>query len=287
MNIQTNFEKFQIWKCFKKIYSNLSQFDFSSNSVQKYFKPLIFESKILFKIKKKVYAATSLAFGPFRRSAHFRLSFTPTEIDPLCSAFWPSTLAPTSGHATVPCAADCRPPPRAKSQIEALSCRLHFPHWIGVVPSPLPPLTPLKPTRSKTPPPLAASPPPHGLPGPIKITPPPPLRTTLAATLLRSSPRPQSPNTEHHRCHLLLFTIGLTPPLPRSRKHAVRTSKIPLSFSAAAASSLPLHHRRARTLAKLRWRSVLGSTVDQSVARSTGCGPSPPAFLVEKQFYFL
>jgi hypothetical protein len=36
-----------------KIYSNLSQFDFSSNSVQKYFNPLIFESKILFKIQKK------------------------------------------------------------------------------------------------------------------------------------------------------------------------------------------------------------------------------------------
>jgi hypothetical protein len=36
-----------------KNYSNLSQFDFNSNSVQKYFKPLIFESKIMFKIQKK------------------------------------------------------------------------------------------------------------------------------------------------------------------------------------------------------------------------------------------
>jgi hypothetical protein len=50
---------------------------------------------------------------------------------------------------------------------------------------------------------------------------------------------------------------------------------------------VPLHRRRARTPAKLWWRSILGSTMDQSAARSTGCGPGPPAFLVEKQFYFL
>jgi hypothetical protein len=122
-----------------KIYYNLSQFDFSSNSVQKYFKPLIFESKIMFKIKKieRVYAAASLAFGPFRRLAHFRLSFTPIETGPLRSAFWPGTSAPTSGfhrhrrpsgRTAVSCAADYRPPPRAKSQTEASSCRLHFPH---------------------------------------------------------------------------------------------------------------------------------------------------------------
>jgi hypothetical protein len=62
-------------------------------SVQKYFKPLIFESKILFKIQKKesVYAAASLAFGQFRCLAHFRLSFTPTETSLLRSAFWPGT----------------------------------------------------------------------------------------------------------------------------------------------------------------------------------------------------
>jgi hypothetical protein len=72
-------------------YSNLSQFEFNSNSVQKYLKPLIFEFKILFKIQKKerVYVAASLAFGPFHRSAHFRLSFTPTETGPLRSAFRP------------------------------------------------------------------------------------------------------------------------------------------------------------------------------------------------------
>jgi hypothetical protein len=136
----------------------------------------------MFKIQKKerVYAAASLAFGPFRRSAHFCLSFTPTETGPLRSAFWPGTSAPTFGfhrhrrpsnRAVVPCIADCRPPPRVKSQTEAPSCRLHFPHWIGVVPSPLPPLTPSKTMRSKTPPPPAASPPPHRLPGPIKCTP--------------------------------------------------------------------------------------------------------------------
>jgi hypothetical protein len=120
-----------------------------------------------------------LAFGPFHRSAHFRLSFTPTETSPLHLAFWPGTSAPTSGfhwhcrpsgRAAVPCNADCHPPPHTKSQTEAPSCHLHFPHLIGVVPSPLPLLTPSKSTRSKTPPPSAASPPPHRLPGPIKCT---------------------------------------------------------------------------------------------------------------------
>jgi hypothetical protein len=73
-------------------------------SVQKYFKPLIFESKILFKIQKieRVYAAASLPFGPFRRSAHFRLSFTPTETGPLHSTFWPDTSAPKSGFHRLP-----------------------------------------------------------------------------------------------------------------------------------------------------------------------------------------
>jgi hypothetical protein len=62
LNIQTNFEKFQIWKCFKNfilIYPNLT-------SVQKYFKPLIFESKILFKIQKKEFL-----LQPPWLSAHF------------------------------------------------------------------------------------------------------------------------------------------------------------------------------------------------------------------------
>jgi hypothetical protein len=58
-------------------------------------------------------------------SAHFRISFTPTETGPLRSAFGPGTSAPTSGfhrhrrpsgRATVPCTTDCRPPPQAKSQ---------------------------------------------------------------------------------------------------------------------------------------------------------------------------
>jgi hypothetical protein len=48
-------------------------------------------------------------------------------------------------------------------------------------------------------------------------------------------------------------------------------------------SFVPLLHRRAHTLVKLRLRFVLGSTVDRSAAQSTGCGPSPAPFLVEKQ----
>jgi hypothetical protein len=81
-----------------KFYSNLSQFDFSSDSVQKYFKPLILNLKSCLEFKKieRVYAAASLAFGPFRRSAHFHLSFTPIETSPLHLAFWPGTSAPTS-----------------------------------------------------------------------------------------------------------------------------------------------------------------------------------------------
>jgi hypothetical protein len=59
---------------------------------------------------------------------------------------------------------------------------------------------------------------------------PPPLCTALAAPLLRSSPRPQSPDTEHHRRLLLLFTAGLTLPLPRSPKPVVRTDKISSIF---------------------------------------------------------
>jgi hypothetical protein len=136
--------------------------------------------------------------------------------------------------------------------------------------------------RSKTPPPSAASPPPHRLLGPIKRTPPPPLRTALTAPLLRSSPRPHSPDTEHHHRRLLLFTAGLTPPLPRSPKPAVRTGKIPSIFFYSHGELRALASPTSLHSVKLRWCSVLGSTVDRSAARSTGCGPSPLAFLVEK-----
>jgi hypothetical protein len=93
LNIQTNFEKFQIWKCFKKfilIYPKLTSvhIQFKSISILWF---LNLKSGLKFKTKKeRVYAAASLAFGPFRRLAHFRLSFTPTETGPLRSAFRPS-----------------------------------------------------------------------------------------------------------------------------------------------------------------------------------------------------
>jgi hypothetical protein len=148
-----------------------------------------------------------------------------------------------SGRAAAPCATICRSPLRASSRTEPAPHLLHFPHQDDAALCPLPPLTPWKLTRSKTPPPSATSPPPHHLPGPIKRTPPLPLRTALAAPLLRSSPHPQSLDTKHHRYRLLLFTAGLIPPLPRSPKPTVMTGKIPSSFSAAAVSSVPLHRR--------------------------------------------
>jgi hypothetical protein len=81
LNIQTNFEKFQISKCFKKfilIYPNLTsvQIQFKSISNLRF---LNLKSCLKFKKKERVYATASLAFSPFRRSAHFHLSFTPTE----------------------------------------------------------------------------------------------------------------------------------------------------------------------------------------------------------------
>jgi hypothetical protein len=92
-------------------------------SVQKYFKPLIFESKILFKIQKK----KEFMLHPNWFSAHF-----------VTRPIFVSPSAPTSGFHRLPpsasigtavlCAADCHPPPRVKSQTEASSCRLHFPH---------------------------------------------------------------------------------------------------------------------------------------------------------------
>jgi hypothetical protein len=105
------------------IYPNLT-------SVQKYFKPLIFESKILFKIQKKerVYVAASLAFGPFRHSAHFRLSIVSHLQLPSAPTSGFHRHHRPSGRAAMLSAADCRPPPRVKSQTEAPSCRLHFPH---------------------------------------------------------------------------------------------------------------------------------------------------------------
>jgi hypothetical protein len=127
-----------------------------------------------------------------------------------------SPSAPTSGfhrhrhpsnRATVLCATDCRTPLRVKSQTEASSCCLHFPHWIGVVPSPLPPLTPSKPMGIKTPPPLASSPPSHRLPGPIKRTPAfaslhrtrcsPPSLFSTSPVARHWAPPPLSP--PHHR----------------------------------------------------------------------------------------
>jgi hypothetical protein len=117
-------------------------------SVQKYFKSLIFESKILFKIQKeeeeRVYAAASLAFDPFRHSAHFHLSI--------------------GSHLWRPSA-----PPPLWLRRRAVRCRLprssvrEEPNRSAIMPpslpplnrrrpvlSPLRPLTPLKPTRSKT-----------------------------------------------------------------------------------------------------------------------------------------
>jgi hypothetical protein len=113
-------------------------------SVQKYFKPLIFESKILFKIqKRRVYAAASLAFGPFCHSAHFRLSI--------------------GSHLQLPSA-----PPPLRSCRRAMRCRLlpsssrEEPHRSAIMPPslpplnrrrPVPPLTPSKSMGIKTPPP--------------------------------------------------------------------------------------------------------------------------------------
>jgi hypothetical protein len=75
-----------------------------------------------------------------------------------------------SGYAAVPCATVCRSSPRVSSQTEPALPPSSFPHQDDADPSPLPPLTPLKLTRSKTPPSPAASPPPHRLLGPIKCT---------------------------------------------------------------------------------------------------------------------
>jgi hypothetical protein len=111
------------------------------------------------------------------------------------------------------CAADCRPPPCMKSQTEAPSCRLPFPHWIGTVPSPLPRLTPSKPMRSQTPPPSVASPPPHRFPGPIKCT-------LASASLHRTRFSPPShfsasPVTQHWA------PLPLSPPLHRRPHSAI------------------------------------------------------------------
>jgi hypothetical protein len=74
-------------------------------SVQKYFKPLIFESKIMFKIQKK---EKEFMLQPPWLSAHFRLSFTPTETGPLRSAFQPGmTHQGVVSHLWLPSA----PPP--------------------------------------------------------------------------------------------------------------------------------------------------------------------------------
>jgi hypothetical protein len=73
--------------------------------------------------------------------------------------------------------------------------RLHFPHRIGAVPSPLPPLTPSKLTGINTPPTPASSPPPHHPRGPIKCTP-----ASASLHRSRSSPPslfPASPITRH------------------------------------------------------------------------------------------
>jgi hypothetical protein len=100
----------------EKFYSNLSQFDFSSNLVQKYFKPLIFESKILFKIKKE------FMLQPPWLSAHFiaRLIFVSPSLPPkLARSTWPfgpvHRLPPPAsiGTAAPPAAPPCHATPTA------------------------------------------------------------------------------------------------------------------------------------------------------------------------------
>jgi hypothetical protein len=200
-------------------------------SVQKCFNPVIFESKILFKIKKKEFM-----LQPPWLSAHF-----------VTQSIFAFPSAPTSGfhrhhrpsgRAAVLCTADCRPPPCVKSQTESPSCRLHFPHWIGVVPSPLPPLTPSKPTRSKTPPPSAASPPPHRLPGPIKCTPAsaslhrtrcsPPSLFSASPVVRHQAPLPPSPPL-HSRPHPAIAPVTKAHSKDRQDPLYLFTSRPPCS----------------------------------------------------------
>jgi hypothetical protein len=162
-------------------------------SVQKYFKPLIFESKFLFNIKKSL-CCSLLGFRPI-----FVSPSLPPKPARSARPLGPVHQLPPQasiGTAAPPAVPLCRAPPTA-----ALLRKQRANHC-AVMPPSLPPLnqccpvsssplTPLKPMRSKTPPPPAASPPPHRLPGPIKCTPPPPLCTTLIAPLLRSSLCPQ------------------------------------------------------------------------------------------------
>jgi hypothetical protein len=221
LNIQTNFEKFQISKCFKKfilIYPNLTsvQIQFKSISNLRF---LNLKSCLKFKKKRKGLCYSLLGFQPISSLGPFSSLLHSHRNCPLRSAFWPCTTAPTSsfhqhrrpsGHAAVPCAADYRPPPCTKSQTDAPSCRLHFPHRIGTVVSPFPPLTPSKPMRRKTPPPPTASPPPHRLPGPIKCTPAsgslhrtrysPPSLFSASPVARHQAPTPPSPPL-HRRPH--------------------------------------------------------------------------------------
>jgi hypothetical protein len=178
-------------------------------------------------VARPIFVSPSLPPKPARSARPFG-PVRPTRVSSPTSGSHPHHRL--SDCATAPCATVCCSPLHTSSRTEPAPHLLHFPHQDGVAPSPLPPLTPSKPMRSKTPLPPATSPPPHRLPGPIKRTPPPPFRTTLAAPLLRTSPHPQSLDTEHHRRRLLLSTTGLIPPLPWSPKHMVRTSKIPSTF---------------------------------------------------------
>jgi hypothetical protein len=121
---------------------------------------------------------------------------------PSCSAqlggifhLTPPELPPPLAGTAAPCAADCRPPPRASSQTKALLRHLHTP--TEMVPScHLFPLTPSKPMGIKTPLPPATTPPTHHLPDHLK-------RALAPSQLHHAHPRsplftssPRAPHTQ-------------------------------------------------------------------------------------------
>jgi hypothetical protein len=240
------------------------------------FGPLALAAQFEFSMEIPMPAQASLASWPI--SAHYSFFPLPAQKPctglaglPACAAFQPSSGASStsrrpSHHLLWPV-----PPCHAPSTATLLRAHRAKPkHHRAAFTPPLKwrcpvsssPLTPSKSMGIKTPPPLAASPPPYHLPSPIKAPhprPTPPRSSSLPSLHLLS---PSASDTEHS-CRALLCTAAGPPRRPSTRGEPTTRVSAPPSFLPCLRGKPPCPRAAARPSSGELWPlTTVRSTVD-------------------------